>query len=72
MKLSEAKNNEKLRIVDLLNTNEYRERLHALGIIEGCEICPLRKENSNMIVNVRNCRYALGKEITDCILVKPI
>jgi hypothetical protein len=72
MKLSEAENNEKLEIVDVLNSNEQREKLHSLGITKGCEICPLRNQDRIMIVDVRDCRYALGKEITDCILVKRI
>lgn len=72
MKLSDAENKEKLEIVDVLNSNELCEKLHALGITRGCEICPLRNQDFMMIVDIRDCRYALGKEITDCILVKRI
>jgi len=56
----------------VLNSNEQREKLHSLGITKGCEICPLRNQDFMMIVDIRDCRYALGKEITDCILVKRI
>jgi Fe2+ transport system protein FeoA len=70
MKLTEAVINEKLEVIELLTSTEYQERLHALGVVEGCEICPLRNNNSTMVVDVRGCRYALGKEITECILVK--
>jgi Fe2+ transport system protein FeoA len=70
MKLSDANNNEQLEVIGLESNVEYLERLHSLGIMEGCAICPLRNQDSTMIVDVRGCRYALGKEITECILVR--
>lgn len=70
MKLSDAEMHEKHTIVELLSQTELQERLQALGVVEGCEICPLRTNNATMIVDVRGCRYALSKDITDCILVR--
>jgi Fe2+ transport system protein FeoA len=69
MKLSEAENNKNLKVVEL-DTEEHRERLQSLGIFEGCEICPLFNQDSTMVIDVRGCRYALGKAITECILVR--
>jgi Fe2+ transport system protein FeoA len=68
MKLSEVDIDEDVEITELLSDDEVR--LRSLGISEGCIICPLRNNNSTMIVNVRGCRYAVSKELTDCILVK--
>ena len=71
MKLTDAKIDEKLEIVQI-SKNVYEQRLSALGMIEGCEICPLRNNDGTVLVDVRGCRYALGKEISECILVKPL
>lgn len=71
MKLIDAKIDEKLEIVQI-SKNVYEQRLSALGMIEGCEICPLRNNDGTLLVDVHGCRYALGKEISECILVKRI
>lgn len=70
MKLTDAKINERVEIVELLNSDEYQQRLRSLGVVEGCEVCPLRNNDSTLILDVRGCRYAVGKEIAECILVK--
>ena len=71
MKLTDAKIDEKLEIVQIYK-NGYEQRLSAMGMIEGCEICPLRNNNGTLLVDVLGCRYALGKEISECIVVKPL
>ena len=71
MKLTDAENHKKLTVIELHNT-PYEERLRILGFREGCEVCPLMNNGSSMVVGVDNCRYAIGKEITDCILVEQL
>jgi len=70
MKLTDAKVDEKLEVVQLEDSSEYQAKLSAMGFVEGCEVCPLHKNDNTMLVQIKGCRYALGKEAAECILVK--
>jgi Fe2+ transport system protein FeoA len=69
MKLIEASINKKLKVIDIEQTNDSC-KLSCLGINEGCEICLINCNKTTTIVEVRGCKYILGKEITDCIFVE--
>jgi len=68
MNLNEVNEDETVEVTDVDAT--YQERLSALGFVKGCEVCPLRKNNTTMLVSIRDCRYAIGKEVAECIHVK--
>lgn len=68
MNLNEVPEDERVEITDV--DSVYQERLTALGFTEGCEVCPLRKNDTTLLVSVRDCRYAIGKEVAECIHVK--
>ena len=69
MKLTDANIDEKLKVTEV---NNYTQRLNALGVFEGCEICPLLKNSHTLLVDVNGCRYAMGKEVAEFILVKRV
>jgi len=71
MKLSEATIDIRCHVTDIINA-ESQARLLPLGMLVGCEICPLRHSGDTTLVDVRGCRYALNKEVSDSILVEPI
>jgi len=68
MKLTDAKVDEALKIISV-DSGSYQHRLLSMGMIEGCSVCPLQKNGTTTLVDVGGCRYALSKEITDCIHV---
>ncbi|MBM3885636.1 MAG: ferrous iron transport protein A [Gemmatimonadetes bacterium] len=70
MKLSETKVDEKVEIIEVEEGSEYQAKLAAMGFVQGCEVCPLHKNNNTMLVQLKGCRYGLGKEAAECILVK--
>jgi Fe2+ transport system protein FeoA len=69
MKLSEAKDKEKLEVLNIEN-NEIEDKLRAMGIYEGCEVCPLMHGNGNMLLDVHGCRYAIDDDLAECIVVR--
>ena len=69
MKLSDAEDKEKLEVLNI-EAADIEARLRAMGIYEGCEICPLMHGNGNMILDVHGCRYAIDDELAKCIAVK--
>ena len=71
MKLTDIDEKEKVEITDI-TPNPYSERLQVLGMVEGCEICPIMKNDNGVLVDVRGCRYAIGNDLAECILVKRI
>lgn len=72
MKLTDTKVNEKVEITSV-DSGSYQHRLLSMGMIEGCPVCPLQKNGTTTLVDVNGCRYALSKDITDCIHVsKPL
>ena len=72
MKLTDAHIQEKLKIL-YVDSGSHQNKLLSMGIIEGCPVCPLQKNGTTTLVDVNGCRYAMSKEITDCIHVsKPL
>jgi Fe2+ transport system protein FeoA len=69
MKLTDIDEKEKVEITNITPSPDT-EKLHVLGMVEGCEICPIMKNDNAMLVDVRGCRYAIGNEVAECILVK--
>ena len=68
MKLSDAEENENLEVTDI--QSDIQDRLRAMGVFEGCAICPLLCSNDNTVIEVQGCRYAISKDLADCIIVK--
>lgn len=68
MKLTDASLNQTVYITEITH-NDKSARLLELGMVSGCAVCPLRNENGTMLVDVRGCRYALGKDVAECIFV---
>ena len=71
MKLSDVELNTSCEIVDVVADENYQHRLAELGMLVGCSICPLRKNHGTLVLDVQGCRYALGKQLSDCIIVRP-
>lgn len=68
MNLLEVDVDEKVEVLEV--DGLYQQRLSALGFVEGCEVCPLRKNGGTLLVDVKGCRYMLGSELAECILVR--
>lgn len=49
--------------------DKVRRFLESLGFVEGAEVCIVSELGGNMIVNVKNSRVAIDKELARCIMV---
>ncbi len=70
MPLISVKNGEKAVIKKVTGSNEVRKYLTDLGFVEGSDICVITEIMGNMIVNVKECRIALNRELASKILVE--
>ncbi len=48
--------------------NQLRH-LNNLGFVEGAKICIVSENNGNLIVKIKDCRVAIGKDIAKTIYV---
>ncbi len=70
MPLISVKNGEKAVIKKVTGSNEVRKYLTDLGFVEGSDICVITEIMGNMIVNVKECRIALNRELASKIMVE--
>ncbi len=49
--------------------DETRKFLESLGFVPGSEVTVISEMNGNLIVNVKNSRVAIGKDIANKIMV---
>ena len=50
-------------------SQEVKKHLEDLGFHIGGEICVLSKLNGNLIVNVKECRVAVSRELANRIMI---
>jgi ferrous iron transport protein A len=61
-----------IAIVSLLKGNEKtKKHLENLGFIQNCEIMVVSINDGDMIVKVKESKIALGKDMTNKIIVTP-
>ncbi|HHT95699.1 MAG TPA: FeoA family protein [Clostridia bacterium] len=70
MPLISVKNGEKAVIKKVTGSNEVRKYLTDLGFVEGSDICVITEIMGNMIVNIKECRIALNRELASKIMVE--
>lgn len=61
--------NENLIIQDVKGKEEQKRFLSSLGFVKGAKIKVVAKNDQNLIVNVKDARIAIGKEIAIKIVV---
>ena len=59
----------KKRIVKVSGKDKVRRFLESLGFVEGAEVSVVSELAGNMIVNVKDSRVAIDRELARCILV---
>ena len=59
----------KKRIVKVSGKEKVRRFLESLGFVEGAEVSVVSELAGNMIVNVKDSRVAIDRELARCILV---
>ena len=59
----------KKRIVKVSGKDKVRRFLESLGFVEGAEVSIVSELAGNMIVNVKDSRVAIDRELARCILV---
>lgn len=69
MPLIYANVNENLIIQDVKGKDEQKRFLNSLGFVKGATIKVVAKNNENLIVNIKDVRVAIGKEIAIKIMV---
>ena len=70
MPLISVKYGEKAVIKKVTGSNEVRKYLTDLGFVEGSDICVITEIMGNMIVNIKECRIALNRELASKIMVE--
>ena len=69
MPLTMAKPGETNYIVKITGKDEVRQHLSELGFVVGERVTVVSAINGNMILQVKNCRIALGGEMANRILI---
>lgn len=69
MPLNIAPKGENLKVSRIIGNEKVKRFLNSLGIIIGAEIKIISKIAGNMIINVKDTRIAINKELTSKILV---
>ena len=73
MRLNEGIIGETYKVTDVCVDGQITRRLEALGVNEQTDITILNKKGSgSLIIKVRGTRLALGKKISDGIMVEEI
>ena len=71
MKLNEGEKGKNYLVTGVLAEKKVARRLEALGVNERTPVTVLNKKGSgSLIIKVRGTRLALGKKISDGIMVK--
>ena len=69
MPLSMAKEGEPVEIKNVGGKEETRKFLENLGFVVGSIVTVITEMNGNMIVNVKESRVAIGKDMANKIMV---
>ena len=67
--LTLANNGETFTILRLGGSAEVKKHLEDLGFHIGGEICVLNTLGGNLIVNVKDCRVAVSRELANKIMI---
>lgn len=70
MKLSKGKKGVTYTIESIHGNNEMNTFLFSLGCFEGEEITIMKKMGSNYIVNIKDGRYGIDKQLASVIEVQ--
>lgn len=70
MNLLMAPVNTPLKIIKVKMEGNQERQLSSLGFVAESEIMVITENSGNLIVNVKDCRVAIGKEIAQKIIVK--
>ena len=70
MNLLMAPVNTPLKIIKVKMEGSQERQLRSMGFVAESEIMVITENSGNLIVNVKDCRVAIGKEIAQKIIVK--
>ncbi len=70
MNLLMAPVNTPLKIIKVKMEGSQERQLSSMGFVTESEIMVITENSGNLIVNVKECRVAIGKEIAQKIIVK--
>ena len=70
MNLLMAPVNIPLKIIKVKMAGSQERQLSSMGFVTESEIMVITENSGNLIVNVKDCRVAIGKEIAQKIIVK--
>lgn len=70
MNLLMAPVNTPLKIIKVKMEGSQERQLSSMGFVTESEIMVITENSGNLIVNVKDCRVAIGKEIAQKIIVK--
>ncbi len=70
MPLSLLKERETCEVCKVKGTDETKRFLENLGFVVGATVTVISVVNGNMIVNIKDSRVAIGKDMASKILVK--
>lgn len=70
MNLLIAPVNTPLKIIKVKMEGSQERQLSSMGFVTESEIMVITENSGNLIVNVKDCRVAIGKEIAQKIIVK--
>lgn len=70
MNLLMAPVNIPLKIIKAKMEGSQERQLSSMGFVTESEIMVITENSGNLIVNVKDCRVAIGKEIAQKIIVK--
>ena len=70
MNLLMAPVNTPLKIIKVKMEGSQERQLSSMGFVDESEIMVITENSGNLIVNVKECRVAIGKEIAQKIIVK--
>ena len=70
MNLLTAPINTPLKIIKVKMEGSQERQLSSMGFVTESEIMVITENSGNLIVNVKDCRVAIGKEIAQKIIVK--
>lgn len=69
MNLTMAPVGEALKIIKLKGKDRQQKQMCNLGFVEGANLSVISEMNGNLIVNIKDSRVAIGKELANRILV---
>jgi len=69
MPLSMAKQGEECTIKKVGGKEETKKFLEALGFVAGCVVMVVSDISGNLIVNIKDSRVAIGKEMANKIII---